>query len=135
MQEFEILPHTADVAVRARGSSRGDFIAAAVRGMFAAAQPEFRQDGAEVTRSFDLQAVDFPSLLIAVLNEVIYLASTEREVYDAVDFDSVSETTARGTLRGHPVIQFATEIKAATHHDLRVEEKDSTWEATIIFDA
>lgn len=134
MKQYELLPHTADVAVRARGSSKAELLTAAVQGMFAAAEPQYVKNGEEIERPFEVAAEDFPSLLVAVLNEAIFHAGTRHEAYDDVNIASLAEMKAHGILKGRPITGFGTEIKAATYHDLSVEKKNGTWQATVIFD-
>ncbi|MCH8049305.1 archease, partial [Patescibacteria group bacterium] len=57
-ESFEILPHTADLAVRARGDDKAELIKAAVQGMFAGAEPRYVEKGKKTKRSFALSSSD-----------------------------------------------------------------------------
>lgn len=137
MKRFEILPHTADIRVRAEGSTRPALFVAALQGMFAAAAPEFPPGEPEhVERPFKLAAKDFPSLLIDLLNEAISLSDTHREAYDDISFALATDTKAEGSFLGRLAARFGTQIKAATHHELAVQKNaEGNWEAVIVFDA
>ena len=137
MKRFEILPHTADIRIRAEGSTRPALFVAALQGMFAASGPESAGEKAEhVSRPFKLSAADFPTLLVDLLNEAIAASDTHREAYDDITFALVTDTKAEGAFLGKPVARFGTQIKAATHHELSVQKNaEGNWEATIVFDA
>ena len=137
MKRFEILPHTADIRIRAEGSTRPALFVAALQGMFAASGPESAGEEADhVSRPFKLAATDFPTLLVDLLNEAIAASDTHREAYDDITFALVTDTKAEGAFLGAPVVGFGTQIKAATHHDLSVRKNaEGNWEATIVFDA
>lgn len=134
MRRYEILPHTGDVAILAQGSGREELLQAAIVGMFEASEPKYAKAGGEVQRTFDVKENDFPSLLVAVLNEALFFAGTEHEAYNDVKVTSLVETRAQGILVGRKVTGFDTEIKAATYHGLSVKRKGTVWEALIIFD-
>lgn len=140
MKKFELLPHTADVAVKATGSSREELFSAAMQGMFEAASPRSAAEGAsvppsmKVERKFLISSSEEVSLLVDLLNEAIYLSATHGEAYDDIEFATCTLTNAAGVFKGRAVEGFATEIKAATYHDLKIEKSDGLLTATIVFD-
>lgn len=108
----------------------------ALKGMFAAAGPRPGEGDASVERPFSVKAADFPALLIDFLNEAISHSDVNKEVYEAVRFDLVTTTEAKGAFVGRPIEGFETQIKAATHSGLAVERnEEGLWDATITFDA
>lgn len=138
MHQYEILSHTADVRVRAVGSSRAALLEAALRGMFAAAGPRPVEPEPEqpVERPFDVTSADFTALLVDLLNEALYHSDTHHEAYNALRLTLITETRATGAFSGQPVAGFETQIKAATHGGLEVKKNaEGMWEAVITFDA
>ncbi len=75
-KEFEILEHTADVGIVAYGSDMKQAFANAAKGLFSIIT---ELDDVEETghRDIALTAPDRESLLVAWLNELIYLFDTE----------------------------------------------------------
>ena len=124
MQRYEILPHTADVRVRAIGSTRAGLLVAALKGMFAAAGPRFAESGDRVERPFKLEAPDFSSLLVDLLNEAVSLSDEDHEAYEDISFTLITDKKAEGVFVDRPVTGFETQIKAATHHGLDVKKND-----------
>jgi SHS2 domain-containing protein len=136
MSPYELLPHTADVRVKATGGTRAGLLEAALKGMFAASSARLVEGAPETERQFDLASTDFESLLVDFLNEAISLSDANKEAYEAVRFDLITASQARGAFVGRAVEGFGTQIKAATHGSLKVEKNaEGLWEAVITFDA
>ncbi len=132
---FEILPHTADVAVRATGQDRGELLRSLLQGMFAAAEPHSR-DGAAVERPFSVASHDQIALIVDFLSEALALSDIDKEAYTDVRFSSLTETSAEGVFVGKPVAGFGTQIKAVTYHDLEIRRNPATsaLETVVTFD-
>ena len=135
MNRFEILPHTAGVAVKAEGSSKAALTLAAMQGMFAAAGPRSVPDAKEVERPFSVTSDGYTTLLIDVLNAALSQSDANHEAYDQIHFTLITDTKAEGEFVGKPVDGFGSRVKAATHQGLRVTKReDGIWETTVTFD-
>jgi len=141
--EYEILPHTADLRIRARGKTREELFLNALRGMSAVLQPldavrgrpaAVSRGGGDVRREVKLSSPDSASLLIDFLSEALALSQINREVYTDVTFDELAEKSLRGTLIGLPVSGLEKDIKAVTYHGVEIRETDAGYEATVIYD-
>jgi SHS2 domain-containing protein len=130
---FELLPHTADVAVRAVGKTQEELFRSLLQGMFTAAEPR-EADGEIVERPFETDSPDMAALMVDFLNEALALSDINREAYRDVRFSALTGTHAAGVLVGKPVDGFETQIKAATHHDLQIKTAAAELEATVTFD-
>ncbi len=74
-------------------------------------------------------------LLYDWLNELVFLSETRKRVYTDVRVESVTETSLRGAVRGVFPESLRTAVKAATLHELAIEEgKDGGYVATVVFD-
>lgn len=136
MHRYEILPHTTDVRVRALGSTRAGLLVAALKGMFAAAGPRFTEGADRVERPFKIEAPDFASLLVDVLNEAVSLSDANHEAYEDISFSLITDKKAEGVFVDRPVTGFDTRIKAATHIGLDVKKNnEGNWETILTFDA
>ena len=136
MRPFEITDHTADVGITAYGATREELFANAALGMLSIiGDPD--TVAAKDTREVQVRASDPAALLAAFLAELLFLLEVEHFVTRRADVESVSDTEARATLHGEPIAphhELHTEIKAVTHHGLRVEQVGGTWEANVLFD-
>jgi SHS2 domain-containing protein len=77
----------------------------------------------------------FTSLLVDFLNEVLYLVETKKLVFGKIEFKKFRENEIEATLIGKPLKRMEVHIKGVTYHGLDIhQEKDGTWQATILFD-
>jgi len=127
---YEWRDHTAEVELLVRAPSPEEVFREAVDafGRFV----ELDSAGEPTTRAFELEGRDHAMLLVALLEELIYLADTEGFVPDdsAVELsgnDLHVELTGRRT-SVQPI------VKAATYHDLVFHRTDDLWEARVILD-
>ncbi len=133
-ESFEEVEHTADWALRVWGTTLPEFFVNAARGMYSLLGAKRRPDSV-VYHPITVEAPDWESLLVAWLNELLYLTESRDEVFDQFDIPAITGThlqacVAGGTAAG-PMMKY---IKAATFHNLRIERTDEGFETTIVFD-
>jgi SHS2 domain-containing protein len=93
---------------------------------------ELDSDGEPATRTVDLSAQDRATLLVALLEELIYLAETEGFVAD----DSTVELSGNDLhmeLRGRTT-NVQPIVKAATYHNLEFSQTSGAWQARVVLD-
>ena len=90
------------------------------------------QGGEPALHELVVEAADRSSLLVDLLQELIYLADTEGFVTDevAVAFD---DGRLRAALRGRRTVVDPL-VKAATYHDLSFEQQGESWHARVVLD-
>jgi SHS2 domain-containing protein len=89
---------------------------------------------ASVQHVVKVEGVDYESLLVNWLDELLYLHETRGEVYSAFDIHKLSPRRLRATVHGGHTEDIYTIIKAATYHELAIDKTDQGYAATIIFD-
>jgi SHS2 domain-containing protein len=135
MKKFEILEHKADLKIRVFGKTKDELFENAMVGMFEAAKYESTKQLITKQNTTKIKSVDLPSLLVDFLSEVLYLVETEKLVFEKVEFKKFTENEIEATLIGKPLKRMGVHIKGVTYHDLDIhQEKDGTWQATILFD-
>ena len=132
---FELLEHTADVGIRARGATLEEAFEQAtlglaeVQGALApgpeeeAADPEERARASREAVAVEVSAADPGGLLVDWLNEVLWLTETRRAGVAGVRVERAGDGTASGAVvlsSGGPAPD-GTFVKAVTYHRLRVE--------------
>jgi SHS2 domain-containing protein len=135
-QDFEIIEHTADVGIRAFGQSQAEAYANAARGMFSLiAELDTIRTG--LSRRIKVEAPDCETLLVAWLNELIFLFDTEQILFSRFDIQTISDTYLQAHCQGEKVDPQRHEIKigikSATYHMLKVEQT-SRWQVQVILD-
>lgn len=135
MGDFQVLEHTADVGIRAWGTSLEDVFEAATEGL-SSILGGWRPSSGEARR-VEIEAGDIGGQLVDWLSEVIYLQDSLDAVIAGVDVERVSEEGTVGTLvlapRGDETLQ-GTAVKAITYHQLRVEPSERGWTAEVYVD-
>jgi SHS2 domain-containing protein len=131
---FEILEHTADIGLLARGKTLEELFENAGAGLLqilGAAAPV-----ASTEEEIAVEADDRAALLVRFLDELIYLVDGRggRIARTEVRVDSPTRLQARvaWTPADQPVE--GTELKAATFHQLSLEERPDGYVATVYFD-
>jgi SHS2 domain-containing protein len=130
--EFEEIEHTADLALRAYGRDMKELFANAAQGMFALMAKPSEETTCE--RDVSLEATDYESLLVDWLNELIYLHEVEGETYSQFAIETLSPAKLKAHVTGGLTRNKTRTIKAATFHDLAIEETANGLVATIVFD-
>ena len=122
--DFEILPHTADVGVAARGKNLREAFANAAVGLFTVItdlDPVQEREEREVKVS----ASDWESLLVNWLNELIFLFDVENLLLRRFSILDLEETHLRAHCFGERVDRsrhtVKIGVKAATYHQVKVE--------------
>ncbi len=134
---YEVFEHTADVGLHAYGSTLGELFIHAAEGMESLMVPP-EQVRVQVSRDIAVDGHDSVSLLIAWLNELIFLFDTEYLIFREFNIDEFTETHLKGRASGEPYDaqrhDLSSAIKAVTWHEATVEQTEHGYKARIIFD-
>ena len=133
-EPYEILPHTADLRIRAWGKTPEELFRNSLRGMSSVMAESALAKPPTVTREVSIKAPDTATLLIDFLSEALSQSHLRREVYIDVEFPELGQTSLRATLPGVPVEAFEKDVKAVTYHGVEIKETDARYEATVICD-
>jgi len=145
MNDFEPIPHTADIKIRVYGRNLAQFFRNALIGMFQAVGPRAtgckKEKGRLICpslpekREIEVQSFDLESLLVDFLSEALYLSDVNDEAYLDADVHEVNEKYIKVTLHGVKIAGFeVVEVKAVTYHDLEIKQVNDIWQAEIVFD-
>ncbi len=137
IRAFETFEHTADIGLVARGRTLAELFANAADGL---ADLTVDRDGLRETTQVrvSVSAEDREGLVVAWLNELLYLLDTQRFVPRRTQITELDRTSFTALLSGdtidpgrHTVRRM---IKAATYHGLSLRQGDGVWEARLILD-
>jgi len=134
---FEVLDHTADIGLRARGATREEMYAVA-----ALALQHIALDASEArpAQEFEISAEgpDEESLLVNFLSEALYLIDGRRIAIARLAVERLSETQASARLWGEPRDPARHPpklvVKGVTYHQLRVRQNADGWTAEVYLD-
>lgn len=130
---YEPVEHTADLELRIHGRSRRELFAVAAYAMFSQ-MTDLERILPAVQREVTVEGIDYESLLVNWLNELIYLQDTRGEVYASFAIHQLSRRHLQATVRGDRTEAIHTLIKAATYHGLSIDRAPGGYTTTIVFD-
>jgi SHS2 domain-containing protein len=140
---FELLEHTADIGIRARGASLEEVFEHATEGLaevLGALRPGGSPGGSGWSGeavAVEVSAGDPGGLLVDWLNEVLWLREVRQAVVRGVRVERVGDGTASGevVLGADGPEPDGTLVKAVTYHRLRVEpDPGGGWLAEVYLD-
>lgn len=133
LPKYKILEHTADLKIKALGKTKQELFYHAMLAMESALRPKIKKQ--EVRTKIKIQSENLESLLIDFLDEINYQNEINLTIYNKIIFDKFSDNLIEAELFGQKVVRFGLQIKGVTWHDLNVgQQKDGTWQATVLFD-
>jgi len=137
MKSYEIIDHTADVAIKAFGKTLSEAFENAAKAMF-----DIITDNSEIESvgqyDIKLAASDLEQLLVDWLSELLFLNSSQNLVFG---FFNVTVDDTKNQLFAHVCGEkysttkhnIGVEIKAVTYHMLQVRNK-RPYEVQVLFD-
>ncbi len=132
MGRWQEIEHTADLGLHLWAADLPDLFTTAALGMFSLFIVP--GDTLSATKTLTLTALDVETLLVAWLNELLYLVEVEGLAFTVFEFAQLTPTRLVVTLRGGPILEYTGYVKAATFHDLRVVATPEGYETEIVFD-
>jgi len=133
---FELLEHTADIGIAVRAASLEGFFLAAAEGLRSVLTAARCSE--ELSFDIELTRYDVEELLVAWLQEILYLLETKHFLPATFTLREVSSCHLKATLNGSrfdPARHaLEREVKAVTYHRLRVACINGMWQADIYLD-
>ena len=134
---FRLLEHTADTGIEAWASSLAGLFEEMARGLKTIIVGD-HPNGPLLCRAIELTAEDNGQLLVAWLNEIIYLFDTLNLVPVRFEIDRIEAGQLRATIHGEVFDpekhRIETQPKAATYHQLQLTKRAEEWFGRIYID-
>lgn len=145
-KKFEIFEHAADMRLKIFGSSPKELFKNAVYALGHVQKPEVieqsvvgvllgRLRGRRISEDFLLESMDYNTMLIDFLSDILSRSDAQNAVFFDVKFKEFSELKIAGRIYGVKVDDFSKNIKAVTYHEVDVKEAESgKWQTQLVFD-
>ena len=134
---FEIIDHTADVAIAAYGADMKKAFANAALGMFSI-MIDIDKVNESVIRNVEVTADEMKDLLVSWLNELLFICEVEKILFKKFDISELDGTRLTAKCYGEKIDpkrhRIKTEIKAATYHMTQIEGKRDGVRIQVLFD-
>jgi len=138
VKDYEIIEHTADIGIRVKGPDLKELFIKAAAAMFdiIAEKKSYSEAHQQQSLTLTLNAENREELFVNWLNELLSLYAIKENIFCDFRFKFLDEHNLQAEVFGCDINDYKvnTEIKAATYHQLRIEQTGSNWEAEVIFD-
>ncbi len=138
---YEFIEHTADVGIRVKaGDLKGIFknAALAMFDIVAEKRTENREQRTENSREIIVKqkANDLKELFVNWLNDLLSLSAVKGLIFCDFKINKIDEGNLQAVAAAEAIKNYKVnvEIKAATYHQLKLEETKGGWQAEVIFD-
>jgi SHS2 domain-containing protein len=141
--QFEIIDHTADKGLRARGRSLAQVFENAAYGMFSLIF-DASLSRRHAKRRVEVSGYDKEELFVNWLRELLFLSDAQRLAFCGFRVIEIGQDPQTGAWRLAADCEYAREpdkivwkaspVKAVTYHGLSLEESEEGWTASVIFD-
>lgn len=132
---YEFLEHTADLGIRAWGPTVEEAFAAAAQALAELMGAWFPGEGRE--RPVGVEAPDREALVVAWLDELLYLHEVHDVVFGGFEVERVRphrvDARVRAAPRGARQLE-SPGVKAATYHRLRLAREGEEWVVEVYLD-
>jgi len=134
---YEIIEHTADIGIRVRGKDSKELFKNAGLALFQiSTRKQFIKDKKHTAITVKQNADNLMDLFVNWLNELLSLSAAKSVIFHDIKIKSISNNSLEAIATGSSMANYKvnTEIKAATYHDLKIEEREDGWVAKVILD-
>jgi SHS2 domain-containing protein len=133
-RRYEEIPHTADWSFRAFGKDLRALFENAAHAIFTLEDTQACDDAPETARVVAVTAMDYESLLVNWLTELLWLQELHHETYQRFQIETLTPTELRAQVFGAPLTGLDKIIKAVTYHNLEIKQTANGWEAVVVVD-
>ena len=141
MKNYELLEHTADLKVRVTSAGLKELFVDSAAAIFdIIAEKKDTKPTQKTKISIKVPLVEgadkIEDLFVDWLNEVISLSAVKEMIFSDFKIIKLDENGLQAEAMGEKIENYImnTEIKAATHHELKLEKTKSGWQAEVILD-
>lgn len=145
-KKFEVIEEAANLRLRIFGSSARDLFKNALFAMGLVQKPEVveqstvgkligRLRGKQVSEDFLIESMDYNTLLVDFLSDVLSRADIHNAVFFNVEFNTFSENKIEGKIYGVKIDEFNKNIKSIVYHEVDIKETEANkWESLLTLD-
>jgi SHS2 domain-containing protein len=130
----EVVDHTSEIQLRLKAGTLGDLLAESGRALAGIQLRDAARPAPGPWRPIEIHSRDRASLLADWLNELVFLAETERWFGTEFEIDHADEQCLRARARGVTMEVAPGVVKAATLHGLKIEDVPGELQGEVILD-
>ena len=145
-KRYEILENAPNLRLKIFGSSPKDLFKNAIHALGHTQKPDIveqsavgalirRLRGNRLTADFSIESMDYNTLLVDFLGDVLSRSDSQNVVFFDVKFASFSENKVEGRIYGVKIADFDKNIKAVDYNEISIKEvAPGKWESPLVLD-
>ena len=137
MQNYEVFEHTADIGLRIKGRDLKELFEKAGLAIFQiSSRKQYVRDKTHTDFIIKQKSDNLEELFVNWLNELLSISAVKGVIFHNIKVKSLENNSLEAKITGSSVENYRvnTEIKAATYHQLKIEQQDKEWVAEVILD-
>ncbi|MBS1250387.1 MAG: putative protein archease [Chloroflexi bacterium] len=132
---FREIEHTADLELEVWGQDLPSLFQQAALGLYHLSQIEPAENQPRLpSQSLQLNGIDWEDLLVAFLDELLYLLDEKKRAVDFHDLNLDANYTLESQGETVEVSPQFRSIKAVTYHNLKIRETENGYTTNIVLD-
>ncbi len=133
---YEIIEHTADICIRVKAEDLKGLFSQSALAMFDIVAEEKSTKTKPQKIEIEVSADDLEELFVNWLNEILSLSAVKDLIFYDFQINKLNKNLIQAVVFGRNIEDYKlnVEIKAATYHELKIEESKNGWQARVIFD-
>ncbi len=133
---YELIEHTADICIGVKTKDLKELFRQSALAMFDIIAEEKSAKNKPQKIKIEQNADDLEELFVNWLNELLSLSAVKDLIFYDFQIDKIDKNSLRAVAIGREFSDYKVnvEIKAATYHDLKIEQSKDGWQAQVIFD-
>lgn len=137
MKNFEFLGHTADIRLRVYGKDFESLFMNAAKGLYSLMECRYADGQDKEATEVEVSADSAENLLVRFLNELIYYAEVKKsggEILVSAVKKLKKKYCLRFKIERRKIKALGREVKAATYHNMKIEQEEGFLSVSLIFD-
>ncbi len=131
---YKLLNHPSDLKILVKGESIVEIFTTAAEAL---TELQFVFEKSSKPQRIDLievEAENLEMLLLDFLSELLYLTDVNDLAYSNVEVEEITDKKIKCRVKGFPIKEVKTEIKAVTYYDAEIRKTADGFEAVVLFD-
>ncbi len=133
MHSFKFIEHTADVRIALTAGSQEELFESGLLAVSHILYNDADNLPADISHNFQIDSIDFSSLIIDFLNHCLSLSYIHKEIYTKADV-SITGTSLKAVIWGGGVAEFNEDIKAVTYTEFEITQVQNNYYCQIVLD-
>jgi len=137
LKNYEVFDHTADIGIRVKGKTLEELFKNSGLAIFEiSTRKQFTKNKKHTQIIIKQKADSLKDLFINWLNELLSLSYAKGLIFHAIKIIKLENNSLEASCTASDILNYKvnTEIKAATYHQLKLEETKDGWLAEVILD-